>query len=105
MTVTTTIRQPQATRPLVLVAASRAAGVYTVWEGPSTPLCRHERTGDDGRGPGASSGGRIVKGLWTRLNGHAFDRRSGDQACVYIGWPLCSARASPWWVSASFRAS
>jgi hypothetical protein len=63
----------------------RAVGVYTVWEGD-----RLLYVGMSGRAMTAedlevSEGGRVVaKGLWTRLNGHASGRRSGDQFCVYV---------------------
>ena len=63
----------------------RAAGVYTVWDGD-----RLLYVGMSGRAMTAedlevSDGGRVAKGLWTRLNAHASGRRSGDQFCVYIG--------------------
>jgi hypothetical protein len=52
--------------------------------GRSAAVWRHERTGDDGRGPGGQRR-RTDQGEGTRLNTHASGRRSGDQFCVDIG--------------------
>jgi hypothetical protein len=64
---------------------TRAAGVYTVWDGDRlvyVGMSGRAMTADD---PEADPGDRAApKGLRTRLNAHASGRRSGDQFCVYV---------------------
>jgi hypothetical protein len=64
---------------------TRAAGVYTVWDGDRllyVGMSGRAMTADDLE---VSPCGRVVpKGLRTRLNAHASGRRSGDQFCVYV---------------------
>jgi hypothetical protein len=58
--------------------------VYTIWD--ASRLIYVGMAGRSFRADDVDSLDESVKakGLWTRLNSHASDRRSGDQFCVYV---------------------